>query len=916
MSVPIEIIAVIKELEIFGFKSFAAKTKVPFRHRITAVVGPNGCGKSNILDAMKWVLGEKSVKAIRGEKMEDVIFSGTETKKPANFAEVAVTLDNQNRLLDLEMDEVKIGRRLFRDGQSQYYLNDRKVARKDIEHLLFDTGVGKSSYSFMEQGRMDMILSSKPEERRAVFEEAAGISRYKAKKEEAERNLENARLNMTRLQDILRELERELKIKESQAEKTRQYNDLLSSRKDHDLRIRFFTLQEINTSLVDLDQKLEKKRAEAEKLRQKNLQVRERLEQIDEEKSVKTTELHQKDTGNQVARERIAQWEKRIEETSRRIVEQTGQAESMRSQLAKVEKRVKELRDDRSRQDQMTLQLNARLEDAQRALKEIDTNSEKLKKDIADAEKRQKENRQQLADNREKILEQRSELEAVIQDLLRSLKEEKKNWEKAEKVSSGEAERITKVLNEIGEHLASESVDSAQKVSAVQKLFNQLNHTSAIEKIAALPASLRHLLFEEGGIHSRKEQLDEQIIALEDTNRKLDRELEEIQNLTLELRERLAASMRQKETISGDIRSFNVQVDNLKEKDRTLKEQIGFEEASLQFHREQFRAIDKEIVQANTDLKGMQNEIAKLQAGIQKEIERIAALEKALAKLDQKRHDLLASVQDENRKAEEIQEAMNELEIRIGTLIGSREVMTQDIYNDFNLTLDEVAEKLGKDKIQLAGEKNKLGDIQKQIEALGPINALAIEELKTVQELHKHNNTQLQDILKARDDILSVIADIQSQSESMFLESFAQIENNFREVFRTLFKGGDTKLTLTEPDNPLESGIDISVKPPGKSAKSLRLLSGGEKALTAIALMFGIYMVRSSPFCILDEIDAPLDDQNVGRFLDMLTEFSKSTQFILITHNKKTMSRAHAIFGVTMEEPGVSRLLSVELKSA
>ncbi|MCB1145874.1 MAG: AAA family ATPase, partial [Leptospiraceae bacterium] len=827
MSVPIEIIAVIKELEIFGFKSFAAKTKVPFRHRITAVVGPNGCGKSNILDAMKWVLGEKSVKAIRGEKMEDVIFSGTETKKPANFAEVAVTLDNQNRLLDLEMDEVKIGRRLFRDGQSQYYLNDRKVARKDIEHLLFDTGVGKSSYSFMEQGRMDMILSSKPEERRAVFEEAAGISRYKAKKEEAERNLENARLNMTRLQDILRELERELKIKESQAEKTRQYNDLLSSRKDHDLRIRFFTLQEINTSLVDLDQKLEKKRAEAEKLRQKNLQVRERLEQIDEEKSVKTTELHQKDTGNQVARERIAQWEKRIEETSRRIVEQTGQAESMRSQLAKVEKRVKELRDDRSRQDQMTLQLNARLEDAQRALKEIDTNSEKLKKDIADAEKRQKENRQQLADNREKILEQRSELEAVIQDLLRSLKEEKKNWEKAEKVSSGEAERIIKVLNEIGEHLASESADSAQKISAVQKLFNQLNHTSAIEKIAALPASLRHLLFEEGGIHSRKEQLDEQIIALEDTNRKLDRELEEIQNLTLELRERLAASMRQKETISGDIRSFNVQVDNLKEKDRTLKEQIGFEEASLQFHREQFRAIDKEIVQANTDLKGMQNEIAKLQAGIQKEIERIAALEKALAKLDQKRHDLLASVQDENRKAEEIQEAMNELEIRIGTLIGSREVITQDIYNDFNLTLDEVAEKLGKDKIQLAGEKNKLGDIQKQIEALGPINALAIEELKTVQELHKHNNTQLQDILKARDDILSVIADIQSQSESMFLESFAQIENNFREVFRTLFKGGDTKLTLTEPDNPLESGIDISVKPPGKSAKSLRLLSGG-----------------------------------------------------------------------------------------
>lgn len=909
--------AIIKELDILGFKSFASRTKIPFTNQVTAVVGPNGCGKSNILDAIKWVLGEKSVKSIRGEKMEDVIFSGTEHKKPANFAEVTLTLDNTGRLLDIDFPEVKIGRRLFRDGQSQYYLNDRKVARKELEHLLFDTGVGKSSYSFMEQGRMDMILSSKPDDRRMVFEEAAGISRYKAKREEAERNLESAKLNVNRLQDILHELSRELKIKEAQAEKTKQYNALRASQKTHDLRIRVFTLEEMDKELNSLNQKLEKKKAEAEKLRQKSLQEKERLENIDLEIAETTEALYQKDTGNQVARERIDHWENRVQETIERIKEQTQHSVGIRQQLSKVEKRVKELREKGNQQSQMTLQLNARLEDAQKALAEIDTGNENLELQIKEADAKKKENRETVQNNRESLSQLRLELETAIQDLLFSLKEEKKNWEKSERLRSSKVAKLLQELDKIDALLKDKKNHSdAEKLSRIQKIFSAINYADSIEKIASLPSSLRHLLFEEGGVHSRKEQLDAQIDSKEEQNRKLEKEYDDIQNLILELRERLSASMRQKETIAGDIRSFNVQVDNLKEKDRTLKDQIQYEENSLHFHREQFRNVDKEVVQLNTDLKAMQIEISKLRQGIQKEVERIHALEKAKEKLFAKKSQLLESIKKEAQKKENIFEVLNDIEIKVGTLLGSKEAMRQEIYNDFNMTIEEATMEIGQSRIQFANEKSKLKEIQKEIEKLGPINALAIEELAMVQELYEHNQAQLDDILEARNDILKVITDIQAQSEKLFLQSFEQIEKNFRSVFKTLFKGGNIQLSLTEPARPLESGIDISVEPPGKRARSLRLLSGGEKALTAIALMFGIYMVRSSPFCVLDEIDAPLDDHNVGRFLDLLSGFSEKTQFILITHNKKTMARAQAIFGITMEEPGVSRLLSVELKNA
>ena len=312
----------------------------------------------------------------------------------------------------------------------------------------------------------------------------------------------------------------------------------------------------------------------------------------------------------------------------------------------------------------------------------------------------------------------------------------------------------------------------------------------------------------------------------------------------------------------------------------------------------------------------MENFISQLKSGIRKELQQIEAIRKRLSRLDEKKEQHHKQVKNEKEKLNQLFESTNDLEVKIGTYLGSKETLLQDLYNDYNMTYDEVKEQMGRLRIQVENEKSKLYSIKKNIEKLGPINMMAIEQLKNIEEMYNHNFTQKQDIENATAKIIEVIDDIHKKSEELFLTSFNKIQDNFRQIFQRLFRGGDVSLNLQDPSKPLESGMEIQVQPPGKRARSLRLLSGGEKALTAIALMFGIYKVRSSPFCVLDEIDAPLDDANVDRFLTILTDFSENSQFILITHNKKTMSRANAIFGVTMDEPGVSRIISVELKSA
>lgn len=913
----------LKELEILGFKSFADKTKITFSTSVSGVVGPNGCGKSNVLDSMKWVLGEKSVKTMRGEKMEDVIFAGTSSRKAANFAQVSLTFDNRIRLLKLDTDDVKVGRRLYRDGQSQYFINDSRVALKEIEDLFRDTGIGKSSYSFMEQGRMDQILSSKPEDRRLIFEEAAGISRFKAQREEAEKNLENTQLNLTRIQDIQRELERELKIKEAQAKKTTEYNTLMARYKEHDLKIRYLMVRDANDKLEDFREKLARRHAEKEKIHQKLIQMQERLTGLDEEERSLKEELHKKDVTSQVANETIARHSQAIAEKTERRTALTARLAELKEQIGRFEKRIKELKKEAAEQNQFTLQLDLQVSDIEKEIARLQKRIEECAAESFAADEQLKK-LQALESAAEKSLgEVQGRYEETIRELLLSLKTEKSRWEKTARSREQAFTEIELYCNETEAALSAtlELADDhlPQIRLALQRLkdsrvFAQISEKAHI--LAEMSRGLYEILFEKGGVHSRKEELDEEIAALELRIASVQRDRQQLLTRKQQLAEEAAASRQERERLNGDIKSLNVQITSVKEKEKNLEQQILNEETNMGFVRSHFSEIDRSLVQLSQEQKNLIREVEKLKSSIEKETQRIAGIERDLKKADDKRRELVQTMKSESGKTDEVFVAINELEGKIGALSGTRDTLLQNIYNDYSLTWQELSGQFASGKLILADEKEKLTEIQRGISALGQINQLAIEEHRHIKEMYDHQQAQVDDILRAQEDIKKVMAEIQGKSEALFRESFEQINHNFAEIFAKLFNGGQAKLDLLEPERPLASGIEIEATPPGKKTKSMRLMSGGEKAMTAIALMFAIYMVRSSPFCVLDEIDAPLDEQNVGRFLTLLDNFAANTQFILITHNKKTMSKAQVLYGVTMNEPGVSTLLSVELSKA
>lgn len=907
----------IKELEIIGFKSFALKTRLEFHDQITAVVGPNGCGKSNILDALKWVLGEKSVKSMRGDKMEDVIFSGTEHKKPSGYAQVDLTFDNSSKMLPLETESVKISRKLFRDGQSQYFINESRVPRKEIENLFFDTGLGKASYSFMQQGQMDMILSSKPEDRRLIFDEAAGISRFKAQQEESEKKLENTEVNITRLRDILSELERELNIKSNQSQKTEIYNQLEQKRNEHEQRVQFASLRDIEQNLEKLNERLEKKIHEREKSRQKLLQLEETLYTLEGDKEEHRRKLHEKDVSNQLNSEKVVQWGNQIEANKERKASLNEELETLKNRIGQVNERIAELKKQQHSQKQLSLELDNRMEVAEKIIKEIEQQTVETQKLTGEKIAKLHSNRELLEESRKALKELRSEQELIIKDLLDFLAREKEKWQNY----LGEIDTQSNLFHEQFQKLEKLLGDlkkgpSDALFAEIEKNFNAKEWSSRLNMLGKAQHEFWNDLFEKGGIHSRKEEMEGKIREAELSIDKTEKENTLLQKQIEELKEKQASLAEKRESTFGDIKSFEVQKSNVTEHEKSIGEQIGHEETQLQYFKSKYSELESEILALQKKESDMLKEIDSIRKSMEKELGQIEQIKQAIIKVDQKREDIHRQIKKETEKSQEVFEYTNDLEVKIGTLLGAKEAMIQDLYNDFNITPDELSEKFARKKIVIADEKSALSEIKKEISELGPINPLAIEELNTVKSLYDHNQEQLEDITKAKKDILEVIEKIRQRSEEIFVECFEQIKENFAATFSKLFKGGEVDLRLTDPEKPLESGIDIQVQPPGKRARSLKLLSGGEKALTAISLMFGIYMVRSSPLCVLDEIDAPLDDQNVGRFLTLLEDFRDKTQFVLITHNKKTMTHADSMVGVTMQEPGVSTLLSVEVKAS
>lgn len=1166
----------LKHIEIIGFKSFADKIKLEFDEGVTAIVGPNGCGKSNIADAFRWVLGEQSAKSMRGGKMADVIFAGTSTRKPLNFAEVTITLTEINGSLDIEYEEVAITRKLHRNGDSEYLLNRQPIRWKDLQSLLWDSGMGKDDYAFFEQGEMDHIINSTPLERRYIFEQASGILRFLHRKKEALRKLELAEGNISRVKDIHHEVEKRVKVLREQAEKARMFKENKAKAEELEKSIFLAKWDSLHVKIHDLQKKHSDKdlikqqvanqfevcRQELSDLKQaltaQEKQLHTKREEVFKAKGQRELRLHEKQTILERLKEGTAkekQWLQELEglfdKRKQRLSEQEKkqqQHKAIEAELAAHEAVLKDLREatlqvelevNKLREQQQQVQrdhlkylqtesqienelkqTHVRLESHQERLKGIKEKLDKIslqqtntsqqlveydqkfkdlssmldeqKKQLSEKDKVLTEQTQSIQNYQEqltKLQKHKTECKAREKVLLR-LKEEMEGYSECTKKllketanpksplhqklrnlyefvvpQKGQEQIVSAVMKPYGQTLvvstqedfsavmafaqqhklkdfsliSLESIEqkTAKASSKAEVLFSELTEPlmqhffSGLIKAKnyeeAITLSKKHpgcsfwleegacldphkvLLFtapSESNVFMRQAELNE----LKDTLQGLESSLQEMGQALQKAQESKARVQAEKLELDKAIRKQEmtlIEVNFTLQKLKGDLENLKKEEAHL--HKEsqvitealsKLTAAQEVLIQKNTQAKNEGAEITAKSASINQLLERqVARLKQQQAALHEK-EALFHKATDENRKTSHFlqvlevkdlesqqQEARLEKEIkqcREQQEHSQKQALNQDksiqeaekLLAELNTSYGELEKAVVQQKKALEALDQKCSEMQSQIkkleqedyqigvqtaqvdtqrenlekelqeryratmaqlkssgiklektleyaerqlrvlknemESAGDVNMMSIEEFEQHRERHMFLHRELDDMNASKQDLVKIIANLDEESRKQFKTTFDQIKVNFKKNFGILFQGGEADLEFTDSSDVLEAGIDIIAKPPGKQMRSIHLLSGGEKCLTAMALLFAIFEVKASPFCILDEIDAPLDDTNVERFVNVLKQFIDRCQFIIITHNKKTMSAADVLFGVSMEEKGVSKILSME----
>ncbi|MBN2403519.1 MAG: AAA family ATPase [Spirochaetes bacterium] len=909
----------LKSFELFGFKSFADKTQIMIEPGITAIIGPNGCGKSNIVDSVKWVLGEKQAKNIRGEKMEDIIFNGTDQRKPLSVAEVSITIDNSNKILDIDTEAVKVSRRIFRDGESEYLINKSPVRLKDIEKLFMDTGIGKTSYSVMEQGKIDMILSTRAEDRRYLFEEAAGVSRYKLQRKESEKKLQSTGTNLSRISDIIKEIERERDVKSGQASKTKEYISLRKRLIDLDIRIHLI-------DYFDFNKRRDKLKEEIQNLNQENEKISARVSKIstEEEKDEKLKNdiqlrLFELDKELHTFRIKIENIDSKTENNRKLIKEQYLRKESILKKIDERTKNLDKLNEEKNNSETQRVEVIKKLEQDNNKLRDYIKSREEKVVSINNAKNKIAENKKEIKSEEAKLEELREFLEVIIKKLLDAI-------EKRKAELSGSEEERQKVKVKIADHLSSLSSNISRSVDMLNagryieaaELLNNIDIEmlkSDIKIFEDFEDGFRTILFDKTGIHAEKESLDSQIngkvvrigelqseiIMLEESLVKWDSELEELKNGIAKIEKEIIRNENEQNWIVRHLENLSQQIEDLAGQIENHKEDILASEKVTENLVSEIKEWGNLLIEYNEKSELLKRSINE-QTDKRSEIEREIFKRKDISRKD---------IENQKRIIEKIsskEKNQVEFDFKISNI-------EEYLWTEYEKKIPDINE-IKVDETERSDFQNAINGLKKEINDLGPINNLAIEEYKELSRRLDYYIKQRDDIEKARKDIISVIEDINKTSIEIFTETFHIIRKNFSEIFKKLFQGGDASIELTDEENILESGIEIIAMPPGKKPKNINILSGGERTLTAIALLFATYMVRPSPFCFLDEIDAALDEENIGRFLRMLEQFAKSTQFIIITHNKKTISIAESIYGITMEEPGVSKIVSYRMEKS
>ncbi len=1177
----------LKSIEVQGFKSFANKILFDFHNGITGIVGPNGSGKSNVADAVRWVLGEQSAKQLRGASMQDVIFAGTENRKPLSYAYVAITMDNSDHQLAIDFEEVTVARRVYRSGESEYLINGSPCRLKDVTELFYDTGIGKEGYSIIGQGQIERILSGKPEERRELFDEAAGIVKYKKRKATAQKKLENERENLVRVNDILAELERQVGPLERQAQKARVYLKKKEELKTYDVNMFLLEAEHIDEQQRDVQAKFETADQEAREAKDAYEQVKSEYERMEQELSdteekltairenlsgsavmkgklegqinVLNEQIHTAEMTDEHLKSRLASIDREKEERLSFLTSYDAEKKELRAGLLAIAKKRKEavetletvrrevarctegiesgknalmgllnqrasVKARQQRFDTMSEQMNIRkaqltkrllarkteeadldavLSDYQKELERVSAVISEKKLEAAAMEEKEREWKKKSAETREKleqevaqyhkeqsrldslkniaerydgygssirrVMEQRAKhpgLLGVVSDLIQV---EKKYETAIETALGGNIQNIVTEDEETAKQMISylkqnrfgratflpltsvngkgnfKNLDVLQEKGVmglahtlvktdaryegvIAYLLGRVVVTEHIDAAVALARKYRyslHIVTLEGeylspggsltggafknssNLLARKreiEELEQRVASLETEIQVKRRRMEDIktaralleedagknkaelqelyivQNTAKLNAERAKEQKNESESVFAGLQLEGNEIENqmreiaknkalieqeiaeAKQKEQELEEEtkrlqeellsqgkketaaqetvsaLQMEEAAIR-QKEEFVLLNLERIEGEIkryederegflrDAKEAKQDAEKKRGDIEEIKKTILASEDACLRLEQeleemigRKEELSAAYKGFFKKREELGEKLTALDKEIFRLNSQREKLEEMqeyqnnyMWEEYELTRHAALALRDETYTDLGALKKLIAAIKDEIRGLGDVNVNAIEDYKEVSERYEFLKTQHDDLIEAEKTLVAIIEELDTGMRRQFLEKFAEIQQEFDRVFKELFGGGKGTLELVEDEDILECGIRIIAQPPGKKLQNMMQMSGGEKSLTAIALLFAIQNLKPSPFCLLDEIEAALDDSNVGRFAKYLHKLTKNTQFIVITHRRGTMAAADRLYGITMQEKGVSTLVSVNL---
>ncbi len=1181
-----------KQIELSGFKSFADRTVVRLEQGITAIVGPNGCGKSNILDALRWALGEQSAKTLRGSHMQDVIFNGSENRQAIGMAEVSVTFDNADSRLPVDFAEVQATRRLYRSGESEYLINKAPCRLRDVQELFMDTGIGTNAYSLIGQGKIDLVLSSKPEDRRFLFEEAAGIIKYKSRKRVAMRKLEIADQNLLRLADIVAEVQRQMRSLKRQVNAAIRYRELTESLREIEVRafyLKFARLRdeavEFRKQFAEAQDAYEKAETETTQFEARNEEVAlKRIEvertlaarrdgvhqiegemdkierqiallrqQIDFSKEQQEQALHERDEFRKRAdavqlqmrqtsqaaaaaqaelewcNNAIAQKQQACDDAGEGVASAESQLEAMRARATEtlnsrakaqteietlgvsvrnidtqLESIYERLKGQHERNDAVVSQLQALRQTESGKQAEL-TAAVDLRRQAASEHAAKSQDVRQLNEEWQALRERKSSQEARLHSL-RELRDSYEGFAVGVRAIMMAKQRsmpeVQGVVGPIGDLLSTEKTyeraiesvlgsnvnnvvveraEAAKSAIAFLKQHQagrvtflpldtirvgQRDDTTAIKNAKGVIGAAMDFVQYDSHIRVAVEFLLYNTVIVETIDdairiaRSEDRyprmvtldgevvtpsgtvtggrtqhegrgllgrsaEIADLEEHVKTVETNISALLKRTQAIAVDINNLAQQVKDLEKKEGGLREelralgvdiarfsteldalaqsteQLTGQRERLEADRKQFEAERDEALRRaesmDQDDAALQRALADAQDGASHARQALATLTQELSELRvqlagltqrqdeiernrvREQQEYEEAVRNAERRAEQLTqltgqesglaqevalnierakalseskeeaqakvvEAQNQQQVLLDETDGlskrlrelheqSRatqsevhrlemalrhdedqiEFLEERILAEYHLALSSIdPESVGTDDLDEETREGMVTDLREKIERLGQVNVMAIEEYEALQQRHDFLVAQEDDLRKARESLQGVIDRIDKTIQTMFLETFTNVADTFRVFFRRLFNGGQARIYLLDENDPLESGIEIEARPPGKKPQTISLLSGGEQAMTAISLLFSIFKAKPSPFCVLDEVDAPLDDANIGRFLDMVQEFTNESQFIIITHSKQTMARANVLYGVTMQERGVSQLVSVK----